>query len=146
MRHVAIRPTRSPRRCGNAVGAFCFGAALAAVLAHAAAAAEPAHVDPARASSEVAVPARASSEVAVPARAPGPRAPASVRLQTDVIAASSELPKVLYIVPWRAADSAQAQAAPQLGNAQLFQSLDPDAHRRLLHYRQLLGDTPTEAK
>ena len=82
----------------------------------------------------------------MPARAPGPRAPASVRLQTDVIAASSELPKVLYIVPWRTADSTQAQAAPQLGNAQLFQSLDPDAHRRLLHYRQLLGDTPTEAK
>ena len=136
MRQVAIRPIRSPRRCGNAVGAFCFGAALAAVLAHAAAAAEPAPVDP----------ARASSEVAVAAQAPGPRAPASVRLQTDVIAASSELPKVLYIVPWRAAEAVQAQAAPQLGNAQLFQSLDPDAHRRLLHYRQLLGDTPTEAK
>ena len=31
---------------------------------------------------------------------------ASVRLQTDVITGSSELPKVLYIVPWRAASSA----------------------------------------
>ena len=72
---------------------------------------------------------------------------ASVRLQTDVITGSSELPKVLYIVPWRAASSASGlDAAPELSDQQLFQSLDPDAHGRLLHYRHLLGETVAEVK
>ena len=72
---------------------------------------------------------------------------ANVRLQTDVITGSSELPKVLYILPWRAASAATGlDAAPEASDQQLFQSLDPDAHGRLLHYRRLLGETVAEVK
>jgi hypothetical protein len=70
-----------------------------------------------------------------------------VDLPVDVITGSSELPKVLYIVPWRAATGVPGiDGAPDLGDQQLFQSLDPDAHGRLLHYRQLLGETVAEEK
>ena len=91
----------------------------------------------------------ASRADAAPSRAAAARARADasagrtqVRLDEDVITGSSELPKVLYILPWRAAEgTAGLNAAPVLKAKELFEPLDPDAHLRLLQYRQrLLGD------
>ena len=88
-----------------------------------------------------------AGETAPPAEAASQRAETSssrtqVRLDEDVITGSSELPKVLYILPWRAAEgTAGLNAAPVLKAKELFEPLDPDAHSRLLQYRQrLLGD------
>lgn len=68
-----------------------------------------------------------------------------VQLDEDVITGSSELPKVLYILPWRAAEgTAGLSAAPKLKARELFEPLDPDAHARLLQYRQRLVGDPAD--
>lgn len=84
----------------------------------------------------------AAEQPALAAEAESSTSRTQVRLDEDVITGSSELPKVLYILPWRAAEgTAGLNAAPVLKAKELFEPLDPDAHARLLQYRQrLLGD------
>jgi hypothetical protein len=67
-----------------------------------------------------------------------------VDLPETVISGDQELPKVLYILPWRTLGPAPDLAqAPRPGSADLFEALDPDAHARVLEYRRLLA--PPEA-
>lgn len=72
------------------------------------------------------------------------RAPAQTRvqLQEDQITGDDELPKVLYIVPWRSLhETPSLDASPDLGTNELFEPLDPDDHGRLIDYRRALAES-----
>lgn len=131
-------------------GAVCYAADAAVQVAVSSAApsaaGKPAQRKPGEGKATASLPTPTSKAGRANARSSTP-VNSRVDLAVDVITGSSELPKVLYIVPWRAATAVPGiDTVPNLEDQQLFQSLDPDAHARLLHYRQLLGEHVAEEK
>lgn len=66
-----------------------------------------------------------------------------VVLETTEVRGNEELPKVLYVLPWRDV-SGQPPAAnvPPEAKSALLEPLDPVTHRRQIQiYRQLVGQT-----
>lgn len=78
----------------------------------------------------------------------GNRTSGRIDLPDTVISGQQELPKVLYILPWRSLGPAPAlDQTPLPGDSELFEPLDPDAHARVLEYRRLLAPpASTEAE
>lgn len=95
-------------------------------------------------------PAREASRVppsSAPARAPSPRAEASARapraaetidtvdLGTTSITGNQELPKVLYIVPWKQSDLGEVAGRPvNTLIDEVLSPVDPDVFKRKLEY------------
>ncbi len=69
----------------------------------------------------------------------------SVRLESR-ITGNRELPRVMYIVPWRQSPDVNFDWDPEPAIAgELFQPLRRDEYRRQLHYRELLSAGGAEA-
>ena len=65
--------------------------------------------------------------------------PDTICLDEDVIEGNQELPRVLYILPWRELPGAPIeQPAPGAAAADWLKPIKPDDHRRTLELRQLL--------
>jgi len=68
-----------------------------------------------------------------------------VRLDETVISGNQELPKVLYIVPWKDPDDMPGiELEPEFTELQVFRRLYPPAYRRELNYYELLNAVETE--
>jgi hypothetical protein len=68
-----------------------------------------------------------------------------IRLDETVISGNQELPKVLYIVPWKDPDGMPGiELEPEFTELQVFRRLYPPAYRRELNYYELLNAVETE--
>ena len=68
-----------------------------------------------------------------------------IRLDETVISGNQELPKVLYIVPWKDPDGMpRIELEPEFTELQVFRRLYPPAYRRELNYYELLNAVETE--
>jgi hypothetical protein len=86
--------------------------------------------------------AGARGGVSRPAETP-PRAPRRVDLGTTSITGNQELPKVLYIVPWKKADLGAAAGRPvNTLIDDVLAPVDPDVFKRKLAYYDELFDSP----
>ncbi len=79
----------------------------------------------------------ASLRVVMPVPAEAAESPGGViELDETVISGNQELPKVLYIVPWRQPEGLpEIELSADLAEEALFRPLYPPAHRRELQYR-----------
>lgn len=78
----------------------------------------------------------ATAVLAVPATA---RAEQALELEGMSVVGNSELPKALFIVPWKEAESALAPDRPVNSLVdEALQPVDPDVFRRKLHYFDLV--------
>ncbi len=86
------------------------------------------------------LPAAAAGDPGDRASAPADRgkAPAGIiHLDETVISGNQELPKVLYIVPWRQPDGLpDIELKTDFGETELFRPLYPPAYRRELKYAE----------
>lgn len=63
-----------------------------------------------------------------------------IRLDETVISGNQELPKVLYIVPWKDPDGMpNIELDPEFAELEVFRRLYPPAYRRELNYYELLN-------
>ncbi len=68
-----------------------------------------------------------------------------IELDETVISGNQELPKVLYIVPWRQPEGLpEIELSADSAEAALFRPLYPPAHRRELQYRTAAEATDEE--
>ena len=68
-----------------------------------------------------------------------------IRLDETIISGNQELPKVLYIVPWKEPDGMpNIDLDPEFTELQVFRRLYPPAYRRELNYYELLNAIETE--
>ena len=68
-----------------------------------------------------------------------------IRLDETIISGNQELPKVLYIVPWKEPDGMpNIDLDPEFTELQVFRRLYPPAYRRELNYYELLNAVETE--
>ena len=68
-----------------------------------------------------------------------------IRLDETIISGNQELPKVLYIVPWKEPDGMpNIDLDPEFTELQVFRRLYPPAYRRELNYDELLNAVETE--
>lgn len=68
-----------------------------------------------------------------------------IRLDETVISGNQELPKVLYIVPWKDPDGMPSiDLDPEFTELQVFRRLYPPAYRRELNYYELLNTVETK--
>ena len=68
-----------------------------------------------------------------------------IRLDETIISGNQELPKVLYIVPWKDPDGMPGiELEPEFTELQVFRRLYPPAYRRELNYYELLNAVETE--
>lgn len=99
---------------------------------------------------DVATPVAAA---AAPARAPGPRvattrnsrAAGRIQLDETVISGNQELPKVLYILPWREPEGLpQIEMSAEFTELEVFRRLYPPAYRRELEYFDMAEGSDNE--
>jgi hypothetical protein len=106
----------------------------------------PAAAPPASTSTEEAAAVAALAPAVNTSRAAGPVAIDRLDLGTTSITGNQELPKVLYIVPWKRSDLGDLIGRPV--NTLLDEVLapvDPDVfERHLSYYETLHGETPEE--
>lgn len=63
-----------------------------------------------------------------------------IRLDETIISGNQELPKVLYIVPWKDPDGMpNIELDPEFAELEVFRRLYPPAYRRELNYYELLN-------
>lgn len=63
-----------------------------------------------------------------------------IRLDETIISGNQELPKVLYIVPWKDPDGMpNIELDPEFAELEVFRKLYPPAYRRELNYYELLN-------
>lgn len=63
-----------------------------------------------------------------------------IRLNETIISGNQELPKVLYIVPWKDPDGMpNIELDPEFAELEVFRRLYPPAYRRELNYYELLN-------
>ena len=68
-----------------------------------------------------------------------------IQLDETVIAGNQELPKVLYIVPWRDPKGLpEIDMDPEFTELEVFRRLYPPAYRRELDYHETLTAVETE--
>ncbi len=68
-----------------------------------------------------------------------------IRLDETIISGNQELPKVLYIVPWKEPDGMpNIDLDPEFTELKVFRRLYPPAYRRELNYYELLNAVETE--
>ncbi len=68
-----------------------------------------------------------------------------LQLERTSIIGNRELPKVLYIVPWKDPDGMLGiELEPEFTELQVFRRLYPPAYRRELNYYELLNAVETE--
>ena len=68
-----------------------------------------------------------------------------IQLDETVISGNQELPKVLYIVPWKEPSGMpNIELDPEFAESQVFRRLYPPAYRRELNYYQLLEASEEE--
>lgn len=68
-----------------------------------------------------------------------------IRLDETVISGNQELPKVLYIVPWKDPSGIPSiELNPEFTESEVFRSLYPPAYKRELNYYELLDAAKTE--
>ena len=69
----------------------------------------------------------------------------TVILDETVISGNQELPKVLYILPWREVDGIPVPAsAPDLSQDYVLRPVYPHEYRQRMAYRRLLEDESKE--
>lgn len=80
-----------------------------------------------------------------PAVALGAEAGETVNLDETVISGNQELPKVLYILPWREVEGVPVPAAaPDLSQDYVLRPVFPHEYRQRMAYRRLLEDKSKE--
>ena len=68
-----------------------------------------------------------------------------IQLDETVIAGNQELPKVLYIIPWRDPDGLpEIEVRPEFTELEMFRRLYPPAYRRELDYFDTLNSVEME--
>ena len=68
-----------------------------------------------------------------------------IRLDETVISGNQELPKVLYIVPWKdPSGMPKIDLDPEFTETQVFRRLYPPAYKRELNYYELLEASEQE--
>lgn len=84
-------------------------------------------------------------EAAESPKASSKRSSAYIEMHETIISGSSELPKVLYIVPWRDPTGLpDIELDARFTELEVFRRLYPPAYRRELDYYQTLSDLETE--
>ena len=79
------------------------------------------------------------------AATPGAQDGGTVILDETVISGNQELPKVLYILPWREVDGIPVPAsAPDLSQDYVLRPVYPHEYRQRMAYRRLLEDESKE--
>jgi hypothetical protein len=68
----------------------------------------------------------------------------TIYLDATVISGNQELPRVLYVLPWRTTrDDAFPDSKPEMDLEQVMSPIFPHEHRRELAYRNLLTERNT---
>ena len=69
----------------------------------------------------------------------------TIELETTTIKGNKELPKILYIVPWKdPSGMPKIDLDPEFTEAQIFRRLYPPAYKRELDYYELLEASEKE--
>jgi hypothetical protein len=88
---------------------------------------------------EAAAPAAEPPPAAAPVTPAGTEPRGVIRLDETVISGNQELPKVLYILPWREPNGLpEIDLNAQYSEMDVFRPLYPPAHRRELNYFESL--------
>lgn len=79
----------------------------------------------------------------VPAEAPKPRTEDRVELEATQITGNSELPRVMYVVPWKRAMAGDLSGRPARSLLdQVLEPVDRDVFQRQTRYYQALRQAP----